>query len=442
MGVARASGGQGRRPRHQGTLCGVTRALASETKRQFRLMDLVVFLDQRYARTPDGAVWTPGPFPYSFFERYLTAFDRVRVVARVQPAEQPSASWNRAGGERVSFVEVPYYVGLWQYLSRAGDVRRTAEHAIGVNDAVLLRVPSQVSTSVEAALRREHRPYGVEVVGDPFEAYGPGCVRHPLRPVFRRWFRHRLRQQCASASGAAYVTAEALQRRYPAPDDAFTTNYSSVELPAEAFADQPRTAQRFLAVQRLERPFEIVTVGSLQYLYKGPDVLLEAAAICASRNLDFRLRFVGGGRYVETLQQDAARRRLGERVLFLGQLPAGEVVRAVVDEADLFVLPSRSEGLPRAMIEAMARGLPCIGTRVGGVPELLLAEDLVPASDAEALASKIIEVFHEPQRLTEMSARNLSQAQAYREEVLRERRTQYYSRLREVTERWLDRYVS
>ena len=58
------------------------------------------------------------------------------------------------------------------------------------------------------------------------------------------------------------------------------------------------------------------------------------------------------------------------------------------------------------------------------------------------LASKIIEVFHEPQRLAKMSARNLSQAQAYREEVLRERRTQYYSRLREVTERWLDRYVS
>ena len=403
------------------------------------LMDLVVFLDQRYARTPDGAVWTPGPFPYSFFQRYSTAFDRVRVVARVQPAEQPSASWNRAGGERVSFVEVPYYVGLWQYLSRAAEVRRTAGRAIGVNDAVLLRVPSQVSTSVEAALRREHRPYGVEVVGDPFEAYAPGCVRHPLRPAFRRWFRHRLRQQCASASGAAYVTAEALQRRYPAPDDAFTANYSSVELPTEAFAAQPRPAQESPAAAR---PVEIVTVGSLQYLYKGPDVLLEAAAICASRNLDFRLRFVGGGRYIATLKQDAARRGLGERVLFLGQLPAGGVLRAVLDEADLFVLPSRSEGLPRAMIEAMARGLPCIGTRVGGVPELLLAEDLVAAGDAEALASKIIEVFHEPQRLAEMSARNLSQAQAYREEVLRERRTQYYSRLREVTERWLDRYVS
>ncbi len=94
------------------------------------------------------------------------------------------------------------------------------------------------------------------------------------------------------------------------------------------------------------------------------------------------------------------------------------------------------------MIEAMARGLPCIGTRVGGVPELLSPNDLVPPSDAKGLASKIIEVSRKPQRLVEMSVRNLSQAQSYRDEVLRERRTRYYARLREVTERWLVRHVS
>ena len=167
-------------------------------------------------------------------------------------------------------------------------------------------------------------------------------------------------------------------------------------------------------------------------------MLLEAAAICASRHLDFRLRFVGGGRYVDTLKQDVSRRRLSDRVLFMGQLPAGEPIRTVLDEADLFILPSRSEGLPRAMIEAMARGLPCIGTQVGGIPELLSPEDLVPPGDAQALALKIIEVSGQPRRLAQMSAANLSQAQAYCEEALRDRRTQFYSRLREVTQRWLD----
>ena len=62
---------------------------------------------------------------------------------------------------------------------------------------------------------------------------------------------------------------------------------------------------------------------------------------------------------------------LRDRVRFRGQLTTPVDVRAELDRADLFVLPSRQEGLPRAMIEAMARALPCIGSSVGGIPELL-----------------------------------------------------------------------
>jgi len=59
--------------------------------------------------------------------------------------------------------------------------------------------------------------------------------------------------------------------------------------------------------------------------------------------------------------------------------------------------------MPRAMIEAMARGLPCIGSAVGGIPELLSSEDLVSRGDAGALALKIMEVVSQPDRMTRMS---------------------------------------
>ena len=88
---------------------------------------------------------------------------------------------------------------------------------------------------------------------------------------------------------------------------------------------------------------------------------------------------------------------------FLGQLPAGEMVRAQLDKADLFILPSKTEGLPRALVEAMARALPCIGTTVGGIPELLPSEDLVPPGDVKALAETIEDVLRRPERLAKMS---------------------------------------
>jgi glycosyltransferase involved in cell wall biosynthesis len=88
------------------------------------------------------------------------------------------------------------------------------------------------------------------------------------------------------------------------------------------------------------------------------------------------------------------------------------------------------------MIEAMARSLPCIGSTVGGIPELLPSEDLVPPGDVVALASKIREVVTDSERMARMSARNLETAKEYRDEVLRERRNEFYRYVREMTEAW------
>jgi glycosyltransferase involved in cell wall biosynthesis len=116
-------------------------------------------------------------------------------------------------------------------------------------------------------------------------------------------------------------------------------------------------------------------------------------------------------------------------------------VRRELDQADLFVLPSYQEGLPRAMIEGMARALPCIGSTAGGIPELLPPEDMVPAGDAAALARKIREVVTAPQRLARMSVRNLAKDRIYNDEALRPRRISFYQHLRGETTRWLETRV-
>ena len=76
-------------------------------------------------------------------------------------------------------------------------------------------------------------------------------------------------------------------------------------------------------------------------------------------------------------------------------------------------LASRTEGLPRALIEAMAAGLPCIGTRVGGIPELLDDEALVAPGDAEALAARIRAFLDDAGLFERQAARNLREASIY-----------------------------
>jgi glycosyltransferase involved in cell wall biosynthesis len=283
-------------------------------------------------------------------------------------------------------------------------------------------VPSQIGACLIPLLRQQGHPYAVEVVGDPWDVFAAGASTHPLRPIFRRVFAHRLRQQCQYACAAAYVTEFVLQKRYPPAPGAFTTHYSSIELPPEAFADQPREPRP--ATQRRR----IISVGSLDQMYKAPDVLIDAVAQCVQQGLDLELVWIGDGKHRVEMEQRARDRGLplGDRMHFLGQLPAGPAIRDELDQADIFVLASRTEGLPRVIIEAMARGLPCVGSNVGGIPELLPPMRLFQPNDVVTLRNILWNVLGDREALSQMSNQNLQKARAYSSHVLNERRRTFY----------------
>ncbi len=393
-------------------------------------MDLLVCSEQHFARDSRGTVWTTTAYGRTFWSRYLEVFDRVRVVARVARVSEVPVDWIQASDHRVSFHDVPDYTGPGAYLRRWFEVERVVKTAIGADDAVILRVSSQIGTRIAAALRRLRHPYAVEVVCSPHDVFAPGAVRHSARPIFRWLFDRGLRRQCLEAAAASYVTRQALQTKYPPRRDAYTTHYSRVELPESAFVTCPRICDRERST------ITIVCVGSFAQHYKGQDLLVRALKSCLSHGLDLRLVLVGDGRFRRDVERLAVHLGVEQRVVFTGELPAGKPVCDELDQADLFVLPSRTEGLPRAMLEAMARGLPCLGSAVGGIPELLDPEALVRPGDEDSLARKIREVVTDPGRLARMSERNLNASREYSDEVLRKRRHDFYAVVRSFAERW------
>jgi glycosyltransferase involved in cell wall biosynthesis len=396
-------------------------------------MRVLVTLEQRFDRTPDGALWSAEATTHSFYKRYLSVFEEVRVLARVRDVESAPPRSLRVDGDGVTFGALPYYIGPLQYARQLHRLKRALRLAVGPDDASIIRVPSPLGSLLVPILARMDRPICLEVVGDPYDQLAPGATRHPLRPFLRWLYTQNLRRECQMAAASAYVTEHALQARYPPSPGSFTTHYSSVELTPDAFATGPR------GPRAQSGPLSLITVGSLALLGKGVDILLEALAICVRNGLDLTLSIVGDGRYRPELEAHALRMGLGDRVLFAGRLPAGQAIRALLEKADMYVHPSRQEGLPRAMIEAMAMALPCIGSSVGGIPELLLPAELVPPNDAPALARKLEEVLTDPMRMVQMSRRNLEFVERFREERLNERRFEFYSKVREYTESWVVR---
>jgi colanic acid/amylovoran biosynthesis glycosyltransferase len=148
--------------------------------------------------------------------------------------------------------------------------------------------------------------------------------------------------------------------------------------------------------RHLQARVNIVCVGSLQE-YKGHRVLLGAAAMLRSRGVDFDLRIVGDGPLRTKLETEIARLDLRGHVELLGPLTESEVAQ-ILGVADIYVQPSivaasgLMEGIPVALMEAMASGVPVVATALSGVPELV--EDdvtglLAPAGDPHALADAL-----------------------------------------------------
>ncbi len=397
-------------------------------------MRLSISTEGRFLATPDGAVWTDGALNYDIWSRYLAAFDGVNVIARVAPVAVAHDKLRRVDGPGVEVSCLPTYLGPWQYLLNARAVKRAAQAALAADDAVLLNIPGNIANCVAAALA-PGRPYAAHVIGDCQDTFAVGVMRHPLRPLLQWWFVRNVRRQLAAASAALYVTRRTLQARYPCRGQ--MAGISDVDLPNEAIVHAPRSyASR-------SGPLTIVNIGTMSTQFiKGLDVLIDALGQCVPQGLDLRLVLIGGGRFQGWLQERARALGLQDRVVFCGQLPAGLRIREELDRADLFVLPSRIEGLPRALVEAMARALPCISTSVGGIPELLPADELVPAGDVTALANKIAAVVTNPQAMSTMSARNLAVANSFRAEVLRPRRAEFFQLLAEQTAAWNRRHDS
>jgi glycosyltransferase involved in cell wall biosynthesis len=146
---------------------------------------------------------------------------------------------------------------------------------------------------------------------------------------------------------------------------------------------------------------------------KGQDVLIDALAEVRRRGLEFYAVFAGDGELRDALEKRAATRGLDPLVRFVGQV---EELGPLLLAADAVVMPSRWEGLPLTLLEALARARPVIATAVGGVPEVV--EDgvegrLVPAGDATALANALEDFHRRPdvaQRLGREGARRVREA--------------------------------
>lgn len=261
----------------------------------------------------------------------------------------------------------------------------------------------------------------IEVVGCPWDAYWNYSLKGKMVAPFATQM---MKTRIKKAPYVLYVTNMFLQRRYPT--NGKTVNCSNVEL-QNVNGEILRNRITKIDTYGDEQKLVIGTAAGLDVTYKGQQYVIEAIAKLKNKGIDcFKYQVIGGGTG-NNLKKMATEYGIKENFEVVGQLPH-EQVFDWLDFIDIYAQPSRQEGLPRAMIEAMSRGLPCIGAKTAGIPELI--ESACVFSNSKTEVDEICELLmafkNNKERMKKLSTDNFNEAKKYQRDILVNRRTKFF----------------
>jgi glycosyltransferase involved in cell wall biosynthesis len=356
----------------------------------------------------------------TFFADYHYVFDNVSVLSRLIDVDSLPEGARRSDGNGVDFIPGIHVAHrfFWVVTSKLFNIK-LIKSEIASSDGVIVRVPSELGTHAAFEAFRQKKPLLAEVVGDPEESIGNlgrGGIHYKLLAA---WEDYQMRRILKRATAASYVSRFSLQEKYPVSPGIHSDNISSLRLDEQDIS----TAREYLKVSD---PFKIIYLANL-IPHKRHIDLIEVCAKLKAQGMSLEVHFAGDGFIKEKLKLSARDLGVDDIVKFHGHISEKKDIFNLLDKSDLFIMPSASEGVPRAALEAMARGLPVLGSEAGAIPEIVRETEVFRVGDIDGLMQLIKDVYQNPVRLTEMSSYSIKTARQYTSKILSDKRKALYT---------------
>jgi len=302
-------------------------------------------------------------------ERYFLLGDQITIATR-QKADVNLKDDTIIQINNVSYENILNFKSIKSYFFNIGKAKKRIRQLVKNADIVIARLPSSIGSIAVDISKELNKPYIIEAVGDPWESLRHHSMIGFLLAPFAKATMKRLLK---SSKYVIYVTNEYLQLRYPTLGKG--VGISDVILPnvSTDCLDQ--------RINRIKSNNNMITLGTLAVVnirYKGQQHVIKALAKLKEKgHKDFTYVLVGPGDQ-QYLRKVAKKYNVEDQVVFLGGMSHEKALKWL-ETVDVYIQPSETEGMPRALIEAMSKGCCCIGSEVGGIPELLKAEDCYPS---------------------------------------------------------------
>ena len=379
--------------------------------------------DNIYQQSSNGIVYSPGQFPYKYWDTFLAHFDHLVVTGRGIPIAESVSKLNISSAPNVSFVLFPNINTPWGRLKYNHSVNKRLKSIVQESDAVIIRAVSDIGWLAYKHAKKMGKPIAMEMAACAWDStwnHGNkfGKIYAPVR-----FLRDRIITK--NADYVIYVSENFLRQRYPT--NAQTEHASNVRIQA---TDQDIIQNRLNHIKNKEevshKPLTIGLIGNLDNKIKGvSDTLYALQKVEEQKPGSFTFKHLGPGSAEPYIEQ-AKQLGLEEITQFDGMIQSGQEVLDWLDTVDIYLQPSYQEGVPRATIEAMSRGCPVIASQAGGIPELIDAQWLIKPGNIGKLAQLIIKMLDNPDLRIEAVGKNYDKSLEYTNEFLSSRRKLFW----------------
>lgn len=361
---------------------------------------------------------------YDFFQRYLRVFDKLRLAVRCVEVNDVAKAGIELDDPRIEVVHIPSFSGPKEYALSYFKIGKAISEIAEDCDAAIIRLPSTIGQRVAHKVMKAGIPYAVEIVYDATD--GAANSKSFIERMLWKRIDKDMLAITHKADGVSCVTERFLQKHYfSKKPNVFVSNYSSLALDKSFFSSVRSYPEKdVLTIAHVANQVDYNT-------RKGHIQLIQMIKMLKERGTIANIVFVGSDYHngISQLKSYAEEMGVSNLVSFTGRVGRSEL-SSILETSDLFVFPTAAEGLPRVVIEAMAKGLPCVISNVSGNPELVAKDMLVDYMDVKALADKTENLIKTPSKYVAVSEENFLKSQQYEASVLEARRDVFYSKLK------------
>lgn len=352
--------------------------------------------------------------------RYISVVDTLNIIIRTKIINgMNQTKLSQITLKNINIISVPNLLSVKGQFFEKAKAKKIIENNVQTSDVIFARLPSITGYYAIYFAKVYSKPYLIEVVGCPWDAFWYHSWKGKIVAPFM-W--NATKQSVKNAPYVVYVTSEYLQRRYPCAGK--TISCSNVALQK---IDKSVLDQRTHKIKQMDKPIILGTTAAVNVRYKGQENVIRAISELNKQGYSFEYHLVGGGEN-SCLKSVSEKYGVIDKVKFLGFLPH-ENVFDYLDNIDIYIQPSKTEGLPRALIEAMSRGCPCIGSNAGGIPELLDNAYVFSSGNVKELVA-ILAGF-DKDKMIDQAIRNFEYSKGYAKEVIETRRNDFFHKFAE-----------